>query len=121
MILGFNTRFPERILDGTKKHTIREDKQKRWRPGRPIQMATGVRTARYKCFKEDTCKSVQQIFMSCENGIIEVSIDGNYFYDLDMLAINDGFASIDELTKWFFPTGNGEYWGRIIHWTDLKY
>ena len=121
MILGFNKRFERPILNGTKIHTIRADVHKRWRAGMPIQMAVGVRTSRYRCFKEDVCCSVQEVFMSCENGIIEVSIDGKHFYDLDALAVNDGFETIDEFAKWFFPTGNGEYWGRIIHWTDFKY
>ena len=121
MILGFNKRFESPILNGTKIHTIRADVHKRWRAGMSIQMATGVRTSRYRCFKEDICRGVQQIFISCESGIIEVSIDGQYFYDLDTLAVNDGFETIDKLTKWFFPAGNGECWGRIIHWTDFKY
>jgi hypothetical protein len=121
MILGFNKRFEMPILKGTKKHTIREDKHRRWRVGMAIQMACNVRTARYRCFKENVCRGLQQIFMSCENGMIEVSIDGKYFYDLDTLAVNDGFNDVDEFIKWFFPAGKGEYWGRIIHWTDLKY
>jgi len=61
MVLGFEQQFVEPILSGTKIHTIREDKHNRWKPGRSIQMATGVRTKNYNQFNEDECVSVQEI------------------------------------------------------------
>lgn len=121
MILGFNTRFEEPILKGTKIHTIRVDAHRRWHAGRFIQMAVNVRTAWYRCFKEDVCRSVQQLFMTCEDKELFIAIDGKPFYEHETLAANDGFEDVQGFIRWFFPTGKGEYWGRIIHWTTLKY
>ena len=61
MILGFKNQFVPAILDGTKIHTIRKDPHHRWKPGMTIQMATGVRTKKYKCFKKAICVSVQEV------------------------------------------------------------
>ncbi len=47
MVLGFKERFVGRILSGVKIHTIREDGHNRWRVGRRIEFATGVRTKNY--------------------------------------------------------------------------
>ena len=54
MVIGFNKQFPDKITEGTKKHTIREDKHDRWNAGMIMHMATGVRTKNYKCFKVDS-------------------------------------------------------------------
>lgn len=61
MVIGFKEQFVYKILNGTKIHTIREDKHDRWRPGMTMHMATGVRTKNYKQFHEDNCTSVQEI------------------------------------------------------------
>jgi len=58
MILGFKTKtkdgrytnFVEKIEKGEKIHTIREDKLNRWRAGRIIHAAVGVRTNEYRQF-----------------------------------------------------------------------
>lgn len=52
MILSFKEQFIPKILDGTKIHTIREDKKNRWEAGKKIHFATGVRTKNYKCPKK---------------------------------------------------------------------
>jgi len=67
MVLGFKPQFVPKILDGTKIHTLRKDATQRWKPGRSIQFATGVRTKNYKTFREDgECKCVQTIWISHE-------------------------------------------------------
>ncbi|HBG39927.1 MAG TPA: hypothetical protein DDW85_00770 [Porphyromonadaceae bacterium] len=130
MIIGFKERFKNLILTGTKIHTIREDKHNRWCAGRILHMATGVRTKRYECFKEAVCISIQDIEITWDDCIV-VSIDGKTFalltkYDeafdigereLLELARNDGFESITDFLSFF----KGDFTGKIIHWTDLKY
>ena len=128
MILGFKQQFLSKIEDGTKKHTIREDKNDRWRHGKVIHFATGVRTKNYNCFKIGKCVSTQIIEIRYLNKYSDypvVTIDGKEyrFYwkaDWDILcrlSINDGFNSFTAFCKWF----NKDFKGKIIHWTDLKY
>lgn len=129
MILPFRPQFVEPILKGIKIHTIREDRHRRWKPGRSIQSATGVRTKNYHCFFHTECRSVQSIFMTYAfNDVIEITIDGRYissFSEKEALAKNDGFANYQEFFNWFYPIIEGHpdkhYSGRIIHWTDCRY
>ena len=46
MILGFKEQFKNLIIGGVKKHSIREDRHNRWKPGMIIHFATGMRTER---------------------------------------------------------------------------
>jgi hypothetical protein len=123
MILGFNKRFVEPILAGTKIHTIRENKSDRWHHGIKIQMATGVRTKHYNCFTDQfKCVSTQRIFMTLGYNL-EITVDcDTYLYNPDKLKLisNDGLT-YNEFVQWFFPNGKDEFSGTIIHWTDLKY
>lgn len=50
MILSFKPQFRQKILDGTKIHTIRDDPNDRWQAGKIIHAATGVMTKNYDCF-----------------------------------------------------------------------
>ena len=127
MILSFKKQFLEKILSGSKVHTIREDLHGRWKPGRKIHIATGVRTKKYNCFKESECISVQSIHINyynvgAFNKRTEIVIDGEVVLDRDsewveIIAKNDGFESVDDFFKWF----NSDFQGKIIHWTNLKY
>lgn len=147
MILGFSkyikpkggtrreTNFEKKVLDGTKKSTIRLDPKRRWKAGRTIQFATGVRTKHYNCFKEGICTGTQEIEITHKPLYAKVEIDGILFGDIhytgtinDMngciyngklrtLAWNDGFNNIEEFFDWF----DKDFKGVIIHWTDLKY
>lgn len=123
MILSFKDRFVDKILSGTKIHSIRADPHRRWKPGCKIHMATGVRTKKYRCFMESTCVSVQKITIrhnekwSCRRIWI-----GDYPFFIttltkETLAENDGFGSVDDFFKWF----NSDFDGYIIHWTDYEY
>ncbi len=42
MILGFKEQFVEKIQNGIKKHTIRADKNNRWRDGMTIHFAQKI-------------------------------------------------------------------------------
>lgn len=122
MILSFKKQFKQPILDGTKIHTIREDKSGRWKAGNSIQMATGVRTKQYNCFKESECISTQEIHIIYQPGI---GIPAIYIDGMDMwkyggiadLARNDGFKNLPEFLDWF----SSDFKGKIIHWTDKRY
>ena len=120
MVLGFKKQFVKKIKDGSKIHTIREDKHDRWKEGNTIHFATGVRTKKYKQFIGGQCISTQNIEIKHLPTGISIKIDGKElggFYELHKLAVNDGFDGIDSFYKWF----NKDFSGKIIHWTALKY
>lgn len=122
MVLAFKKHFVDGILTNTKIHTIREDKHDRWKTGKKIHFATGVRTKHYQQFMQGICKSTQSIEIKRLNGWIEdteVKIDGRILSKMEVrdLAWNDGFANINEFCMWF----KDGFKGKLIHWTDKRY
>jgi len=144
MILGYKKKFPwgtetnfkRKILDGTKKHTMREDSHDRWHAGKKIQHAHGVRTKQYDHFADGECKSTQKVSIQQWD---PVTNDNYYVYFKNMapfkrfvvkvddrvlsideicqLSHNDGFDLVHDFFRWFFDG----FEGKIIHFTDLKY
>jgi hypothetical protein len=134
MVLGFKEQFVDRILNGSKIHTIREDSKSRWKQSMVIQMATGVRTKKYNKFTEQICISTQkfQIIWNIPFGeeykgrLFKVFIDdrcmnNNFWHSnesmLEVIARHDGFDSVNDFLDWF----SEDFTGKLIHWTDLKY
>lgn len=140
MILNFKTRWPwknfvgdnltrfvEKIADGTKKHTMREDKKNRWKPGNKIHMCTGPRFKKDRCFNNShTVISTQKVrILRCISGprIFIVKIDGRVLTpgETGMLAKNDGFDMTSDFYRFFMPNGVNRKVLKLIHWTNLKY
>jgi hypothetical protein len=128
MILAFKPQFVEPILNGSKIHTIREDKSNRWAPGKQIHFATGVRTKDYNQFKLGDCRSYQRVRMSYDWGdIITISINGRELlpHEREVFAHNDGFENWQAFFDWFYPiikaTEDNYYKAKVIHWTDFRY
>lgn len=133
MILSFKSRFPngsqtnfeEKILNLTKRHTIREDKTNRWKKGNLIHLSVGVRTKDYRCFLKQACIEVQKIHMIwiAKKGL-DVYVNAGQLdkETVDLLIENDGLTPTQFL-QWFGfdDSGNKEFKGKIIHWTNLKY
>lgn len=111
------TSFEQKIKQGIKLHTIREDATNRWKPGVKIHFSTGSRTGQYNCFKQGICNGVETI----EINYRMVYINGRHLTtdEIEYLAINDGFDSVDEFWNWFDQYT--PFTGKIIHWTDLRY
>lgn len=122
MILGFNKRFVAPILAGTKIHTIREDPHDLWKPGRQIQFATGIRTAKYKQFHSGVCISTQKIIIEHDVhaiGDTVIVIDEKVLFHVDVitLAYNDGFETLADFCAWF----DKDCARKLIHWTPWRY
>lgn len=121
MVLSYKKQFVQKILDGTKIHTIREDPTDRWHKGRKIHSATGVRSKNYNCFYEDECVSTQKFEIKYDDDGAHILVDGMYldpeYGEPQELAWNDGFDSLEDFLKWF----DSDFKGKIIHWTDFKY
>jgi hypothetical protein len=111
-----------------KLHTIIEDKNNRWKPGIMIDFFINSRTKdMFRFAPRIPVISKQRIFMTylpqCGLGF-RVSIDGRELAEdeVEQLAFNDGFEAVDDFEDYFIAKmENDEYYGKIIHWTDLKY
>lgn len=124
-----------------KIHTIREDKNERWKPGTKIDFFINCRQKNMFRFAPVLpVVSVQEIFMTRRGSLLEISIakvgsyiGGNDFQlnakQIEELALNDGFDNYEDFSKYFIDviekngkaTGKYLFSGKIIHWTDLKY
>lgn len=128
MVLGFlkgfmvdgrrkQTNFENKIKKGIKLHTIRWDGKDRWKAGRKIHFAHGVRTNNYNCFKEGICKGTQKIEIGNRQIFVnDVKLSED---EIEFLSINDGFDSLEDFWGWFDVYS--PFTGKIIHWTDLEY
>ena len=130
----------DECLDGIipKLHTMRKDPKGLWVPGRKIHMVVFNRTKnRFQFAPVLEVKSVQYVQIIHENLFTGEKNDpclyiGDqpdyedcmpYYYegygedDMETLAKNDGFDSVEQFFQWF----NSDDKIKLIHWTDLKY
>lgn len=117
---GMPTLFKEKHSSGHKIHTMREDVKNRWRVGMGMQLCYGVRTKQFEMWADTECKAIQIVNIKYSGSAIpEITIDGRLCHALEivMLAINDGFDSLDDFLAWFDK--DGEY--KLLHWTDFIY
>lgn len=128
MILAFKTQFVLPIRAGKKIHTLREDKKDRWKVGKTIHFATGVRTKNYKEIRKGIVVSTQKVTMSYKhNNIILIFVDGRELLPLEKseFIFNDGFVNETEFFDWFYPliksTEENYLKLKLIHWTNHKY
>ena len=129
MILTFSSDiFVQRILSGTKMHTIRTDAKKRWRKGMPIQFWRGnPRNTKAKSkpyhFANGVCVDVGAISILKDRGILlehNESVGlmyGPTISDLlrEILAVNDGFDNSDQLLGFFneYPFEGRLIWFKV--------
>ena len=124
MILTFKPQFVEPIKNGTKIHTIREDKKGRWKPGTKIHFWNGnPRNVKAKPhqFQSGICTDVESITLDFKNdnvffvGGIAIIKDID---KLDKFAKNDGFENWNLMKDWFFENYEGKkifFRMRLIH------
>lgn len=122
--LNMGNNFDDSVFNeyNPKIHAIRRDSGNRWKPGNEIDFWINYRTKKQFRFAPRTLvMSVQEIkIIYPKRGGYYVVIDGRAIYykdELNILAKNDGFDSLEEFFAWF----NGDFTGKIIHWTDFKY
>lgn len=108
-----------------KLHTIRKDEHNRWKAGNEIHFVINDRTRNREQFLPPVkCVSTQRIditypFAHASHLLPMVLVDNRMLTaeEVKLLAINDGFTSLEE----FFAYFNTHFTGKIIHWTHLKY
>jgi hypothetical protein len=115
--------WPIYLKCSPKIHTIRVDKNNRWKAGIHIHFQQWTeKPYNSKCYHFAPlipCMSVQKIRISWSGNHVLVFVDDMLILkdQLLKLAQNDGFDSIESFFKWF----DKDFTGKIIHWTDLKY
>ena len=117
-----------------KLHTIREDKNNRWKVGTKIDFFINARQKNMFRFAPVLPVVSTQVFeinwhSSNEKLFVRVYIDGKSFARIDFdkelyvsgqmldFVNSDGFDTIED----FFDYFDKDYVGKIIHWTDLEY
>lgn len=130
MILGYKIPNAEPyIIHKRKIHTFRIDKGNRWKPGRTIQHATGVRSKQYRCFMQSTCTGTQRAVLSYAGARLMLYIGGRKMSERQVaeFVYNDGLESVLQLINFLFPTNKSgirkikTVSGNIIHWTEKRY
>lgn len=120
MLLTFSKpKFKDLIKQGIKRHTIRKDKHNRWKVGNSIQFWLGnPRNVHAKNkphqFGTGVCCKVAPISIYPNNDAIICDGYGLEMYEIEYLAIHDGFESWEEM-KTFFTE---DFEGKIIFWKD---
>lgn len=138
MILGFKNQFKEKILNGSKIHTIRPDPKRRWKVGNKIHFATGARSKEYDCFKKGECVRVSDIVLDLEHKYLTLTTAVNKYQEddsyisskhsvivdpliLHLFAKNDGFENAQEMFDWFKKEYNQYiFTGKLIFWEDTE-
>lgn len=110
----------QNLVTVPKRHTIRDDKHNRWKPGRLIHQVVFNRSKnQFQFTPVIVCKSVQtiEIFVTADGA--EVVVDGRVLseFECKALALNDGFNDVEDFLNYF----STDCERKIIHWTDLKY
>lgn len=120
-----------------KIHTIREDKNNRWKAGVMIDFFINCRTkSMFRFAPSIPVVSTQEVkikyynFYDDYNKKVDVYVDdcflGQYYFssinpnkesELIELAQNDGFDTVED----FFVYFNKDFKGKLIHWTDKRY
>ena len=120
------TVFIDKILSGEKRQTIRRASQK-WdnvKAGDKLTLYTGLQTKDCRKLGEAVIKNIDRIILHERDLIGEITRDGEFpltSWEMEMLAKNDGFKSVDDFWDFF----NAHYHTRpiemnVIRWTDFK-
>lgn len=118
---GVETNFREKILNGVKKHTMRESF--RVRKGMKLDLANwsdkAYRSPVDRFVVGVECVSTQRVNISHKNGVPMIYVDGRLLdtEETGEFSVNDGFADENDFFKHF--NKDGTY--NLIHWTDKKY
>lgn len=100
-----------------KIHTLRIDKNNRWKEGMKIHFYLWNRTKRATCFGILPCTGVQTVMIDARNKKVFLPDEDGREIDVSLIASNDGFANIEAFWEYFNKTETY----KLIHWTDFKY
>lgn len=116
---NFKPQFASPVELGVKRQTIRAlGRRRHARPGEDLQLYTGMRTknCRKLLSPDPPCTAVLPIEMGLNGRMLEVLVDDVYLLQsqLEQLAKDDGFDSVDEFI--YFFESRLPFEGVIIQW-----
>jgi len=125
MLLTFiKPKFDGLIKENIKQHTIRADKNNRWKVGNSIQFWNGsprnvhAKNKPYQ-FGSGVCSRIDRIAIyPSENRIVIADFSVSNSLVLDDIAKNDGFENWEEMKTFFTEDFEGKliFWKHCIWW-----
>lgn len=114
-LYNFKPMFVAAILNGEKRHTIRAERKHPDKPGDVMHLYTGLRTKKARLLMRAPCIHVEAINIT---GAFAICIDGNWMSltEREALALRDGFASLDDMQKFWLLNNALPFVGNIFHW-----
>jgi hypothetical protein len=110
-LYNFQPRFVEPILNGTKRHTIRQPRKHPDRVGSTLHLYTGLRRPGARLLARVECTAVCEITISA-GGEVEIDRCPLTEVGLEELARRDGFDDWPQMLRfWRLP-----FEGQIISW-----
>lgn len=122
--------FDNTLSHTPKLHTIREDKNDRWKSGVMIDFFINCRQPNmFRFAPRIPVVSTQTVYMSYAfNDLIEISVGHKELFGYAerlQFAQNDGFDTWEKFFDYFYPmikaTPNNFLKRKLIHWTDKRY
>lgn len=125
---SFQKQFVQKILDGSKTHTIRRRRKYPTKAGSFLSLYVGMRTKSCKLIAEVPCEMVEKIIVfPWKKEILIADQDERGQYRtmqpsvVVALAQRDGFDSVDAFFKFFERYRAEQLLGmEIIHWDPKK-
>ena len=106
----------------SKIHTIRKDEKQRWKVDNKIHFVINNRTKNRLQFapvlKVKIIQSIEIGNFLSDRSFVEIDGRSLSSEEIEVLAKNDGFFSVDDFWQYFDQT---DFYGILIHWTDHKY
>ena len=133
MLLTFSKKeFRTLIKKEVKVHTIRDDKNNRWKLGTKIHFWLGnprntrgkIKPYQFGVGEVSRVETIRMDFAMPEEWQPDVVFIGEDIRlkteeELNSLAINDGFENWLQMKQWFFNP-DGQYFGKIIFWKNFE-
>jgi hypothetical protein len=122
---SFKRQFVEPIRAGTKRQTIRAERQRHARPGEEVQLYTGMRTRQCRLIGRATCTAVTPIglYFGARPFTQIGGVDAFGLLYLDIFAQADGFMHWADLVAFWranHPDVGDVFAGILVQWGDLE-
>jgi hypothetical protein len=118
--LSFKPRFEQPVHAGTKRHTIRGNRKRRFRAGDALFLWVSMRTKGRRFIGYTTARSVEDVAIDLDTAPfrLAIAIDGRRLDDseADQLARADGFSHIREMYDFWLENNTLPFEGQIVHW-----
>jgi len=117
------TLFIEKVIDGSKPHTIRRLRLRPFKPGDDLSFFTAMRKSCCRRLRPNTfCTAAVPIMISSHPPQVRLGIGSRFYQDgflppkvIGELAKRDGFETVDAFFR-FFSSANTDFTGQLIEW-----